>query len=117
MGFLSAVKGANNNWGMATGSCINGVGNIGPEKLVDNRNHRLMISGASMGTPIVFGKEDVVHADALLATSEWVKYRIVLKDGKEIIATIRAVDKSSGGQGIAAGLMSFEYWLAGVIYK
>lgn len=71
MGFLSAMKGANNSWGYATGSCIDGVGYIGPEKMADNRNHKLMVSGSAMKESIVFGKEDIARVDTLFATGEF----------------------------------------------
>lgn len=35
MGFMAALKGANNSW--ATVTCEEGVGYLGPEKMVDNR--------------------------------------------------------------------------------
>jgi len=116
MGFLDAMKGANNSWGLATADFIEGVAYIGPEKMADNRNHKLMLSGAGVET-LTFGKEDVARAEIVAATSDWIKYRIVLKDGKEIIATIRAMMQGHKGNDISMNLMNFEWWLAGVLYK
>ena len=120
MGFLggvSALKGANNSWGYATGSCVDGVGYIGPKNIADNRSHELMVSCSAMKEPIVFGREGVARVDTLFATSSWVKYRIVLKDGKELIVTINAMEIGQQRTIISMGLMNFEWWLAGVLYK
>lgn len=117
MGFLDALKGANNGWGYVTGSCVDGVGYIGPKNIADNRSHELMVSCSAMKEPIVFGREDVARVDTLFATSSWVKYRIVLKDGKELIVTINAMESGQQGSKISMGLMNFEWWLAGVLYK
>lgn len=117
MGFLSAMKGANNGWGYATGACIDGVGYIGPENMVDNRGHKVAVSGSSMKENIVFGKEDVSRIDMLAATANWVKYKILLKDGKEIIATLNAMEGGPQGTKLSMSLMNFEWWFSGVIYK
>ncbi|MGM9664289.1 MAG: hypothetical protein ACI3XF_05555 [Eubacteriales bacterium] len=117
MGLLNAMKGANNSWGYATGSCIEGVGYFGPENMVDNRNHKLMVSGSGMKESIVFGKEDVTRMETLFATGDWVKYRIMLKDGKEIIVTVRAMENNQQGGQISMNLLNLESWLSDVIYK
>jgi len=117
-GFLSAMKGANNAWGRATGSFMGGVaGYIGPKNFINNTDRKLMVSGSGLKDPIVFGKEDVERIDTLFATSEWIKYRIVLKDGKNIIATIFAVDVSNKGKEISMNLLNFEDLFADIIYK
>ena len=116
MGFLDAMKGANNNWGMATADFLDGIAYIGPEKMVDNRNHKLVLSGSGIET-FTFGKEDVTRVELIAATSDWVKYRIVLNDGKEIIATLRAMMQGQKGSDIAMSLMNFEWWLSGVLYR
>lgn len=116
MGFLDAMKGANNSWGFVTADFLGGIAYIGPEKMADNKNHRIMLSGSGIET-FTFGKEDVTRSEIIAATSEWIKYRIVLKDGKEIIATLRTMMQGQKGRDIAMSLMNFEWWLAGVLYK
>ena len=116
MGFMDAMKGANNSWGLATADFLNGIAYIGPENMVDNRNHTLMLSGTGI-EKFTFGKDDVARAEVIAATSSWVKYRIVLKDGKEIIATLRAMMQGQKGADIAMTIMNVEWWLAGVLYK
>ena len=72
MGFMKAMKSANNSWAMV--SCESGIGYLGPENLLDNRAHRLLIS---IGTnTFTFGKSDIKSVDLICATSEWVKYAI-----------------------------------------
>ena len=53
----------------------------------------------------------------ICATSEWVKYRIALKDGKVIIASLLAIDNGQRGKQISMNLLNFEWWLADVLYK
>lgn len=119
MGFFDAMKGANNNWGMATADFLDGIAYIGPENIVDNRNHKIALTGfvGAGFDKFVFGKEDVANAEIIAAANDWVKYRITLNDGKVIIATIRAMAQGRNGVDIAMGLINFEWWLAGVIYK
>ena len=117
MGFINAMKGSIINWGYATGNCIDGVGYIRPEKTLNQENHKLMVSSPLMKDSIVFGKQDIARVGTLFATGEWVKYRIVLKDGKEIIVTVKAMENGQQNRQISKDLMTLEWWLAGVIYK
>ena len=71
-GFMKAFVGANNEWGKST--CVDGVGGIGPENLVDNRNHMLMVTIGTQTT--VFGTADVASITLIAATSERIKYLI-----------------------------------------
>ena len=74
MGVMDAMKAANNYWAMV--ACDSGIGYLGPENLVDNRAHRLVIT---IGTnTVTFGKNDVKSIDVIYATSEWIKYAIIL---------------------------------------
>ena len=98
------------NWGVVTGDFIDGIGHIGPENAVDNRAHKIMISGSSF-SPIVFSNKDVKSVDVVCTASEWIKYRICLKDGKVAIATFMNLTKDP------MGMLTFEWWLADVIYQ
>ncbi|MBQ7044859.1 MAG: hypothetical protein IJN65_00015 [Clostridia bacterium] len=117
MGFLDAMKGANNGWGMVTADFIDGIGYIGPEKMVDNRNHNLMVSGTGLKEPIVFSKNDVSEIKVLFATSEWIKFNISLKNGKSFVATFLAMEVAGNVKKVSTGLLNFEWWLADIIYK
>lgn len=128
MGFMKAMKAANNYWAMV--SCDSGVGYLGPENLVDNRAHKLVIT---IGTnTITFGKTNVKSIDLICATSEWVKYAITLKNDKRYIATFMALSlsentgKNSGflksgttgtGKKVSIGLLNFECWMSDIIYR
>lgn len=126
MGFLDAFKGANNSW--ATVTCEEGVGYLGPEKMVDNRSHTLMISGTGMET-VKFDRSGVERVDVVAATSEWIKYKLALKTGKVYIATFLVMPQGKqSGKGarmagkqaqttISMGLLNFEWWLAGILYR
>lgn len=116
MGFMDAMKGANNSWGMATTNFLGGIAYIGPEKMADNKNHKIMLSGTGIET-FVFGKEDVDCVNILAATCDWIKYRIVLKNGNEIYATLYAMTQGQKGKQISMGLLNFEWWLEGTMYK
>ena len=117
MGFLDAMKGANNGWGVVTADFMDGIGYIGPEKLVDNRNHTLMISGTGLKESVLFTRDDVSELKVLFATSEWIKFKISLKDGKTFIATFLVLDVDNRGKKVSMGLLNFEWWLSGIIYK
>lgn len=113
MGFMKAMKAANNAWAMV--SCEEGCGYLGPENLIDNRGHRLVIAiGVKVFT---FVKSDVKSIDLICATSEWIKYAILLKNGKRYIATFMATTLSNKGKQISNALLNFEWWMAGIIYK
>ena len=126
MGLMKAMKAANNYWAMV--SCDSGIGTLGPENLIDNRAHKLVIS---IGTNVItFGKADVQSIDMICATSEWIKYSIILKTGKRYIATFMVLSLSdktgrstslSGtvntGKKVSMGLLNFEWWMADLLYK
>ena len=114
MGLLKAIKGANNAW--AKVSCKEGIGYLGPENFIDNRAHRLAIT---IGTNVtVFERKDVESITILCSSSLWIKYRILLKSGKEYIATFMALNSSQKeGQTVSSQLLNFEWWMSGVIYK
>ena len=42
MGFMQAMKGANNAWGTVV--CSEGIGTIGPENMINNKAQRLMVT-------------------------------------------------------------------------
>ena len=114
MGFMDAMKGANNSW--ATVTCKEGLGYLGPENLVDNRSHTLMISSGMFET-IKFTAKDVLSVETLFATSEWIKYAITLKNKKRYIATFLVMTVNNKGKAINMGLQNFEWWLSDVLYK
>ena len=128
MGFMKAMKSANNAWAMV--SCKNGIGYLGPENLIDNRAQKLLIS---IGTnTFTFSKSDVKSVDLICATSEWIKYAIVLKNNMRYIATFMALSLSNNkgknssmmktgaidaGKKVSMGLLNFEWWMSDFIYK
>ena len=107
-GFMKAFVGANNEWGKIT--CVEGVGGIGPENLVDNRNHMLMVTIGTETT--VFGTADVASITLIAATSEWIKYLIKTKKGKEYVATFPVFTTGQNGKQFHSGLLNFEWWMA-----
>ncbi len=115
MGFLDAMKGANNSWGTATGSW--GIGYFGPKNLVNNTAHEFMISSTIVKNSIVFKKDDVESMKLIAATSDWVKFRLTLKNKFEAIVTIyvTTVDKK-GNRKMNMDMANLEWWLGGVIY-
>ena len=112
-GFMKAFVGANNEWGKIT--CVDGIGGIGPENLVDNRNHMLMVTIGTETT--VFGSADVASITLIAATSEWIKYLIKTKKGKEYVATFPVFTTGQNGKQFASGLLNFEWWMAKHLYK
>lgn len=123
MGFMQAMKGANNAWG--TIICSEGVGTIGPENIIRNTEHKLMIT---IGTKTyVFSKYDVQYIKIITSTSEWIKYLIALKNGKKYIAVFMAIAPSNNaGKGITASntgnkinvaIQNFEWWMFDLIYS
>lgn len=117
MGFsnmLNTFKGANNSWAQI--SCEEGIGYLGPENFVDNRNHTMMISGTSIPT-VKFDRSNVSKIEMIAATSEWVKYKIVLSNNKTYIATFLACEAAKQGKQVSTKLLNFETWMAGVIYR
>ena len=112
-GFMKAFVGANNEWGKIT--CVDGIGGIGPENLVDNRNHMLMVTIGMETT--VFGTADVASITLIAATSEWIKYLIKTKKGKEYVATFPVFTTGQNGKQFHSGLLNFEWWMAKHLYK
>ena len=116
MGFMDALKAGNNRWGWATGDFFEGVAALAPQNLLNNKDHKLMLSAVGIET-VIFGKEDVASVEVVFATSEWIKYRIALKDGKKFYATICAMEQTNKGRDISMALMNFEWWLSGLLYN
>ena len=114
MGFGAAMKAANNAWAWV--SCEDGVGYLSPENLIDNRAHRLVIA---IGTrTVLIEKKDIKSIDLICATSEWVKYAIVLKNNnKRYIATFIAFTVDQKGKKPSMSLLNFEWWFADLMYK
>lgn len=109
-----AFKTANNAWAQVT--CEQGFGYLGPENLIVNRDQKLSI--AIGRDAIVFGKADVRSIDVVCATSDWIKYAILLKNGKRYIATFMARPCSDNrGEIVPTALLNFEWWMADIIYK
>ena len=117
MGFISAIKGANNSWANVTADFFEGIGYLGPKNLVDNRSREMMISAPSLKDAYVFTKSDVKSIDTICATSEWIKFKICFNDGKTAIATFMAIDTTQQGRKPANNLLNFEFWMADVIYR
>lgn len=117
MSILSAMKGANNSWANVTSDFFEGIGYLGPKNLVDNRSHEMMISASNLKESYVFTKSDVKSLDLLYGTSEWIKFRINFNDGKSAIATFMALDRSQNAIKPSNNLLTFEFWMSGVIYS
>lgn len=113
MGFWKAMQGANNAWAKVT--CKDGYGTIGPENMIDNRAHKMMITIGTNTT--VFGREDVKKAYVIHATSEWIKYSLTLKNGKNYTITFAVFTTTQKGKDFNSGLFTFELWLDGLLYK
>ena len=130
MGFWSAVNSAfAERWGYIVGS--EGTGTIGPENAVGNAQHKLKISiGAKT---IVFSKNDVRRVDLLFSNANWVRYLILLKNGKKYAATFFSYTEETKGKSkstvtgreskaktaveFSKGLLCFEWWLFDLIYS
>ncbi|MBO5928052.1 MAG: hypothetical protein J6Q32_04285 [Clostridia bacterium] len=122
MGFLSAMKGANNVWG--TIICADGVGTIGPENFIKNTDHNLMITIGFR--TFTFSKNDVQNIKIIASTSEWVKYLILLKNGKSYVAIFmmtapaqtkkKSLTASDNGKKINMAVQNFEWWMFDLIY-
>ncbi len=123
MGFLRAMKGANNVWG--TIICADGVGTIGPENLIKNTNHKLMITiGFKTFT---FSKSDVKTVQIIASTSEWIKYLILLKNGKSYVALFmmtapsqnkrKSLSGSDNGKKFNLAVQNFEWWMFDLVYS
>ena len=83
MGFLSAMKGANNSWGFCTSSDFNGPCYLGPKNLVNNTAQELAITGTSV-QEYVFTKKDVAACEVKASGSNWIWFHIAFKDGKHV---------------------------------
>ena len=104
MGFMNKLKSVNNSWGYVTylsdGSLGRIFGRIGPKNMIDNRSQELMITSGTVNGPlkdeIVFAAKDVLRATVLQATSEWVKYRLELKNGLAAVVVMTVMDLPTG---------------------
>lgn len=123
MGFWSAMKGANNVWGDVVFN--DNIGTIGPENLLDNRQHKLKVT---LGfTTFTFSKNDVKSIRIIASTSEWIKYFIELKNGKRFVAIFmvlvaakqkrKSLSASDNGKRINFAIRNFEWWLFDLIYS
>lgn len=115
MGFLDAMKGANNNWGNAVGAF--GVGYIGPKNLANNTAHELMISGSTLKDPIVFTVDDVQSITMVAAAGQWIKFKLCLKNGFEAVLTFLVVTQGQKGMELSMGYQNFESWMINKLYQ
>ena len=84
MGFLSAMKGANNNWGMCTSSDFKGPCYLGPKNLINNRAQELMITGASLKGEYVFTNDDISNCAIQASGDNWIWFHLEFNDGKTV---------------------------------
>lgn len=84
MGFLSAMKGANNNWGVCTSKDFEGPCYLGPKNLINNLAQELMISGTALKDEYIFTKNDVSCCDIKASGGTWIWFHIEFKDGKHV---------------------------------
>ncbi len=84
MGFLGAMKGANNNWGVCTSSDFKGPCYLGPKNLVNNSAQELMISGTGLAQEYVFTGKDVKSCEVKASGAAWIWFHIEFVDGKHI---------------------------------
>ncbi len=115
MGFMSAMKGANNSWGNAVGAF--GVGYIGPKNMMNNTARELMISGTGLKDAVVFTAEDVQSITLVAAAGQWIKFRLCLKSGFEAIVTFLVVSQGQKGMELSMGYQNFESWMIGKLYR
>lgn len=113
MGFWKAMKGVNNAWGHVVSS--EGVGTIGPENFINNTAHRLLITVGFK--TVTFDKKDVRSLQTIAATSEWIRYLLVLKNGKKYTLTFIAFVVNKKGKTINPHLMNFEWWMFDLLYS
>ncbi len=101
MGFLNAMKGASNSWGMVTfvsDGSLNGLyAYLGPKNLINNRSRELMISSTAMKDIVFSVDRDVESVTVICATSDWVKYNVKLKSGLFFVTVIFVQDVDSKG--------------------
>ncbi len=118
MGFFQAMKGANNSWGKAVGRF--GTGYIGPKNLRDNSAHELMISATDLKDAVIFRATDIASLKLVAATSQWVKWKLSLKNGFEALFTSMVPPNSAKGPELTMSYQNFEYWMShvpGLLYN
>ncbi len=72
---------------------------------------------AERRTALREGCSGVERVDVIAATSEWIKYKLVLKTGRVYIATFLVLEAGNKKKQISMGLQNFEWWLAGILYR
>ena len=122
MGFLSAMKGANNVWG--TIICSDGVGTIGPENFLNNTKQTLMVT---LGfKTFIIEKNDIKSVKIIDTSAEWIKYLLTLKNGKTYVAILmmlapsqtkkKSLTASDNGKKINMAVQNFEWWMYDFLY-
>lgn len=96
MGFLNALKGANNSWGTCTSSDFPGPCYLGPKNLVDNTAQELMISGTALKEDYIFNKNDVSRCDYKASGGTWIWFHIEFKNGKHVEFILTGVVDQAG---------------------
>ena len=96
MGFLNALKGANNNWGVCTSQDFTGPCYLGPKNLVNNRAQELMISGTALKEDYVFTKDDVADCTVKASGGTWIWFHIAFKDGKHVEFILAGIVDQAG---------------------
>lgn len=84
MGFMNALKGANNNWGLCTSNFFKGMNYLGPKNLLNHSAQELMISGGTLKEEFVFTKNDVASCKVMANGQTWIWFHIAFKDGKSV---------------------------------
>jgi len=79
MGFLDSMKGANMNFGTVDSPDFNAC-------YLAMKDDHFMITGAQAGT-YEFKKEDLKEFIVIASGAQWIKYKLVFKDGKKAILT------------------------------
>lgn len=84
MGFFSAMKGANNNWGQCTSRDFAGPCYLEPKNMVDNRSKEMMISGSGLKNDYIFTKDDIANCKIVASGGNWIWFHIDFNDGKSV---------------------------------
>lgn len=105
MGFLGAMKGANNNWGTCTSTDFKGPCYLGPKNLVNNSAQELMISGTSLPKEYVFTGKDVAKCETKASGGNWIWFHIEFVDGKHVEFFMSSIVDQQGN--IAMKLLNF----------
>jgi|GEM_PF-2425578 len=92
MGFMDALKGANMNFGTVDSPDF-------MASYLTSKGDHFMITGAQAGT-YEFTKEDIKEFKVVIAGDEFIKWKMVFKDGKIAIIT-SGVKDPSGGSGVS----------------